>query len=206
MPVARFKVDPGASFQGGVVAKCPHCGEVVAKGQETCFACGQKIRARVRRHERPHNAAVFVFAGVLVLAVIVGIIIMFAGRAKRSSSEAYRQKQAQIQEEARIAAQAKRDSARKAAGSDATSMLNQEVNDLESRFGLVRQQVVKDQPSPEQAKLISQISAEIAALRQLTAAIASQPGVAPDSLTGQLRDGERTVRSLISSLSRAPKK
>jgi len=85
-------------------------------------------------------------------------------------------------------------------------MLVQEVNDLESRFNLVRGQVVKDQPSPAQAKLISQISAEVAGLRQLTASIASQPGAASDSLKEQLRDGERAVRSLISSLSRAPKK
>ena len=72
--------------------KCPHCGEAVTEGQETCFACGQKIRARVRRHERPHNPLVFVFVGVLLLAVIIGAIIVRAGRAKRMSSEAYRQK------------------------------------------------------------------------------------------------------------------
>jgi len=188
------------------MAKCPHCGEVVADGQETCFACGQKIRARVRRHERPHNAAVFVFAAVLVLATIIGIIIMVSGRAKRTSSEAYRQQQAQIEEAARAAAQAKRDSARAAVRNDVTGMLVQEVNDLEARFNLVRGQVVKDQPGPAQAKLISQISAEVARLRQLTTTIAGQPGAASDSLKEQLRDGERTVRSLISNLSRAPKK
>jgi type II secretory pathway pseudopilin PulG len=146
-----------------------------------------------------------VFAGVAILVVIVGIIIMFTGRSKRSSSEAYRQKQAQIQEAARAAAQAQRDSARKAAGNNPADILNREVSDLESRFVLVRQQVVKDQPSPEQAKLISQISSEISTLRQLAETITSEPG-ASDSLREQLRDGERTVRSLISSLSRAPKK
>ena len=85
-------------------------------------------------------------------------------------------------------------------------MLVQEVNDLEARFNLVKGQVVKDQPSPAQAKLISQIGSEIAVLRQLTAAIASQPQAPNDSLKEQLRDGERTVRSLISALTRAPKK
>ena len=186
--------------------KCPHCGEAVNEGQETCFACGQKIRARVRRHQRPHNPLIFVFVGLLVLAVVVGTIVMISGRAKRASSEAYRQAQAQIEEAARAAAQAKRDSARAAVRNDATGMMAQEVNDIEARFNLVRKQVVENQPSPAQAKLISQISAEIATLRQLTATMGSQPSAANDSIQEQLRDGERTVRSLISSLSRAPKK
>jgi predicted nucleic acid-binding Zn ribbon protein len=186
--------------------KCPHCGEAVTQGQETCFACGQNIRARRRRHERPHNSAVFVLAGVLVMAAIVGIIIMRSGRAKRASGEAYRQKQAQIDEAARAAAQVKRDSARAAVRNDATGMLVQEVNDLESRFNVVRKEVVEKEPSPSQAKLISQITAEVARLRQLTMTIAGPNDAAGDSLKEELRDGERTVRSLISALSRAPRK
>jgi hypothetical protein len=176
------------------------------KGQEICFACGQHVRERAHRSKRPHNPMIFVLAGLLGLAAVIGIIVMTSGRTRRASHEANRQKQVQIQEAARAAAQAKRDSSRDAARNDATGMLNQEVNDLESRFGLVRQQVVKDQPSPAQAKLISQIIAEVAKLRQVVSTIASQPGAAADSLTRQLRDGERTVRSLISDLSRAPKK
>jgi predicted nucleic acid-binding Zn ribbon protein len=188
------------------MAKCPHCGEPVAKGQETCFACGQKIRTRVRRHERPHNAAVFVFAGVLVLAVTAGVIIMNSGRAKRARSEAKRQEQAQVREAARAVAQAKRDSARAAAQDNAAAMLFLEIDKLEQRFNTVRKQVVRDQPSPAQAKLISQIRSEVAALRQLVKGIDAEPGPRADSLKSLLRDGQRTVRTLISSLSRAPKK
>jgi hypothetical protein len=186
--------------------KCPHCGEAVVEGQETCFACGQKIRARGRRHERPHNAAVFVFAAVLVLAVTIGIIVVNSGRVKRARSDAYRQQQAQVEEAARAAAQAKRDSARAAVRNDAAGMLVQEVNDIEARFNLVRKQVVEKEPSPAQAKLISQISAEIATLRQLTASVGSEPSAANDSIQEKLRDGQRAVRSLISALTRAPKK
>jgi hypothetical protein len=185
--------------------KCPHCGEIMSKGQETCFACGQHFRERAHRGERPHNPLIFMLAGLLVLAAIIGILIMVSGRAKRKSGEAYRQQQAQIAEAARVAAQAKRDSARATARNDEASMLAQEVNDIDSRFQLVRGQVVRDQPNPAQAKLISQISAEVAKLRQLTTTIAGQPGAVSDSLKEQLRDGERTVRSLISALSRAPK-
>jgi predicted nucleic acid-binding Zn ribbon protein len=186
--------------------KCPHCGEAVTVGQETCFACGQKIRARVRRQERPHNPLIFVFVGLLVLAVVVGAIVMISGRGKRASSEAYRQQQALIQEAARAAAQAKRDSARAAVRNDATGMLVQEVNDIEARFNSVSRQVVEKEPSPAQAKLIAEINAEIVKLRQLTATAGSGPSAANDSIKEALRDGERTVRSLISALSRAPKK
>jgi hypothetical protein len=186
--------------------KCPHCGEAVTVGQEICFACGQKIRARVRRHERPHNPLIFVFVGLLVLAVVVGTIVMIAGRGKRASSAAYRQQQAQIEEAARAAAQAKHDSVRAAVRNDATGMLVQEVNDIDARFNLVRKQVVDNEPSPAQAKLITQIGAEIATLRQLTATMGSEPSAANDSIQEELRDGERMVRSLISALSRAPKK
>lgn len=188
------------------MAKCPHCGEVVAAGQETCFACGQKIRARVRRHERPHNAAVFVFAGLLLVAVTVGTIIMSSGRAKRARSEAIRQEQELRKEADRAAAQAKRDSARAAVRSDAAGMLAQEVNDIEARFELVRKQVVRDQPSPDQAKLISQIGSELTGLRQLVVTMEGQTGAPADSLKEDLRDGERRVRTLISALSRASKK
>jgi predicted nucleic acid-binding Zn-ribbon protein len=188
------------------MAKCPHCGEVVVKGQETCFACGQKVRARVRRAERPHNAAVFVFAGLLLLAVTVGIIIMSSGRAKRARSEAVRQEQQLRKEADRAAAQAKRDSARAAVRNDAAGMLIQEVNDIEARFELVRKQVVRDQPSPAQAKLISQISSELTSLRQLVVTMEGQSGAPADSLKEGLRDGERRVRTLISALSRASKK
>jgi hypothetical protein len=178
----------------------------MSKGQETCFACGQHIRERAHRHERPHNTPVFVIAGVLILAALIGIIVLVSGRSRRSASEARRQEQARISDSVRAAVQAQRDSTRAAVRSDATGALVQEVNDLESRFNIVRKEVVREQPSPAQAKLISQISAELGRLRQLAATIGDQPGTASDSLSGQLRDGERTVRSLISALSRAPKK
>ena len=188
------------------MAKCPHCGEVVADGQETCFACGQKVRARVRRHERPHNTAVFVIAGVLILAALVGIIAVVSGRAKRSGSEARRQEQERISDSVRAAVQAQRDSARAAARNDATALMADEINKLEQRFQNVRSEVVKGQPSPAQAKLVSEISAEVARLRQLAVSIGDQPGSGGDSLREQLRDGQRAVRTLISDLTRAPKK
>jgi hypothetical protein len=186
--------------------KCPHCGETMAKGQEVCFACGQHIRERAHRGGLPHNPLVLLFVGVLVVGAVVGMIIIASARSRRASHEARMEEQARVEEAARAEVQAKRDSARAAARDDAAAALVAEVNDVESRFDLVRKQVVKDQPSPAQARLISQLNAEIAALRQLTATIASRPDAVSDSLKERVREGERQVRTLISALSRAPKK
>jgi predicted nucleic acid-binding Zn ribbon protein len=188
------------------MARCPHCGETMAKGQETCFACGQHIRERAHRRKQPVNTMVVVLASALVLIAIVGVVIMSSGRARRSRAEAHKREQARIRDSARAAVQARRDSARAVARSDATAILSSEIDKLEQRFNIVREQVVKEQPSPAQAKLISQIRSEVAALRQLVVSISEQPGPRSDSLRSLLRDGERTVRTLISSLSRAPKK
>ena len=186
--------------------KCPHCGEVMAKGQEICFACGQHFRERGHSGERPHSRVVFILVGVLVLAVIIGAVFVVAGRPRRAAAEARRQEQAQLEEAARVAAEAKRDSTRAAVRSDATGALLQEVTDLESRFNIVRKEVVRERPSAAQAKLISQCGAELGRLRKLVAAIGDGPDSARDSLRSELLDGERTVRSLISALIRAPKK
>ena len=146
------------------------------------------------------------FAGLLVVIVAVGIIIMNSGRARRARGEAIRQEQALREEADRAAAQAKRDSARAAARNDATGMLVQEVNDIEARFEVVRKQVVRDQPSPKQAEVISQISRELTSLRQLIAAMEGESDPPADSLKDQIRDGQRRVRTLISALSRASKR
>ena len=188
------------------MARCPHCGEVATKDQEFCFACGQRVRARARRGGQPVNALIFVLAGALVLAGVIGILVVNSAQARRARREAAQQEQQRVKDLARAAAQARRDSARTAAQINVASILTDEVNKLEQRFDAVRQQVVKDQPSPAQAKLISEIRSEVVRLRQLAVTIAGQPGARGDSLKAQLRDGERVVRTLISNLTRAPKK
>jgi hypothetical protein len=188
------------------MARCPHCGEVATKDQEFCFACGQRIRVRARRGGQPVNALIFVLAGVLVLGGVTGIIIVNSGQARRARREAALREQERVRDSARAATWARRDSAKTVAQINVAGILADEVNRLEERFNVVRQQVVKDQPSPAQAKLISDIRSEMVRLRQLTVTIAGQTGPRGDSLKAQLRDGERVVRTLISSLSRAPKK
>ncbi len=178
----------------------------MAEGQTVCFACGQHVRERAHRRILPHNPLVFVFAAVLVVGAVVGMIVIASVRSRRATNEARTAERARVEEAARAEVQAKRDSTRAAARDGAAAALVAEVNDLESRFELVRKQVVKGQPSSAQARLISQLNSEMAALRQLTTTIASQPDAPNDSLLAEVREGERQVRTLISALSRAPKK
>jgi sensor domain CHASE-containing protein len=178
----------------------------MAEGQEICFACGQHVRERAHRLVLPHNRLVLVLAGVLVVGAFVGMFVVASARSRRAASEARTEEQARIEEAARAEVQAKRDSARAVARDAAAAALVAEVDDIDSRFALVRKQVVKDQPSPAQARLVSQLNAEIAALRELTTTIASRPDAANDSLKAEVREGLRQARTLISALSRAPKK
>ena len=186
--------------------KCVHCGEPVAKGQERCFACGQKARARARRGDQPLNPAILIFAGVLVIAGIVGIIVVSSGRGKKAKAEVQQRELVRIQDSVRAANRAQRDTVQAAARNETAAVLTDEIDKLDQRFGAVRQQVVKDQPSPAQAKLVAQIRTEIVRLRQLTATATAQPGLKSDSVKTRVRDGERVVRDLISDLSRAPNK
>jgi hypothetical protein len=186
--------------------RCYHCGEPVEKGQERCFACGQKARAPARRGERPVNPLIFLFAGALVVAGIVGIIVVSSGRAKRGQAEIHQQEQARVQDSVREAMRARRDTAKVVARNEATASLTDELDKLDQRFNLVRRQVIKDQPSPAQTKLVSQIRTEVSRLRQLASTVPAQPGPVGDSIKVRIRDGERVVRNLISDLSRAPKK
>lgn len=186
--------------------KCVHCGESVTKGQERCFACGQKARARARRGGQPVNPFVFLFAGALLVAGIVGIIVVSSGPAKRARTQGHQQEQARIQDSVREANRARRDTAKAVARNQTAAVLTDEIDKLDQRFSLVQQQVIKDQPSPAQTKLVAQIRTEIIRLRQLTFTATDRPGPGADSIKVQVRDGERAVRTLISDLSRAPKK
>ncbi len=186
--------------------RCVHCGEPVTKGQERCFACGQKARGRRRGGDKPANPFIFLFAGVLAVAGIVGIIVVSSGRGKKAKVEVQQRELARIQDSVRAVNRARRDTVKGAAQTGAAAVLTDEIDKLDQRFSLVRQQTIKDQPSPAQAKLVAQIRDQIVRLRQLTATVTNQPGSGPDSTKSLIRDSERIVRDLISDLSRAPKK
>ena len=163
----------------------------MSESQYVCFACGQHIRERAHRHEKPANPRVFVFAGIAVLLVIVGVIITNSHRGSRSAA-------AVQSEETGLPA---RHGARHGNGRGGPAAAVDEVNNLQGRFDAVRMQVVKGDPSPDQADLISQINGEIARLQELAASIAGQPEHPVDSLVAELHNGVRTVRSLITDLS-----
>jgi hypothetical protein len=185
--------------------KCPHCGEQVNAGQETCFACGRKVRARAYRQKRPLNSVVFIIAGVLLAGAIVGIVLVGAGNVRGAKRNLAEQRQAEIRDSVRQAMKAKRDTMKARSENVEISALGDEIDKLDQRFNNVRQQVVKDdKPGPEQTRIIGQIRTQIARLRGISSSFELATGAKADSLKQQVRDGERVVRALICDLGRAP--
>jgi hypothetical protein len=102
---------------------------------------------------------------------------------------------------------AKRDTMKVTSENAETRALADELDKLDQRFNNVRQQVVKgDRPGSEQTRIISQVRTELGRLRGIASSVELASGARADSLKQQVRDGERTVRALISDLGRAPKK
>jgi len=187
--------------------KCPHCGEQVHAGQETCFACGWKVRARAYQQEKPHNARIFILVGGLLLVGVIGIGLVIAGSSRKAKVELVQQRQAEIRDSVRQAMKAKRDTMKVESENAETRALADELDKLDRRFNNVRQQVVRgDKPGPEQTRIISQIRTELSRLRGVASSVDLAYGAKAESLKQQVRDGERTIRALISDLGRAPKK
>jgi hypothetical protein len=187
--------------------KCPHCGEQVHAGQETCFACGWKVRARAYQHKKPVNARMLILAGVLLLVGVLGIVLVSARGARSAKRQLVRQRQAEIRDSVRQAMKAKRDTMKVKSENAETRALTDELDKLDQRFNNVRQQVVKeDKPGPEQTRIIGRIRTELGRLRGIASSVELASGARADSLKQQVRDGERVVRTLISDLGRAPKK
>lgn len=182
---------------------CPHCGEPYRKGQERCYACGQRVRARAVGRRSSVNPLVFIIAGAVVLVGVVGMIVLLprAGReAARVRIEA---------EEKRVAdsvREANRQRLQREGDEREVDRLNAAVADIADRYRRVKKQVVgSNPPTGEQTKLMNRIETEINQMRALVGRI----DLASEETKGPLKDtlhaGRRRVQALISDLTRAPK-
>jgi predicted nucleic acid-binding Zn ribbon protein len=187
------------------MAKCPHCGETVAPGQERCFACGQLVRSLRRGQRRPVSGLLFVAAGLAVLVAVVAFIVVASQSGRKAAAERERAELERVQDSVRAANRAMRDTARLENQDDATRGLIAELGEIEARFNRIKRDVVKGQPSAEQQRIISQFGAELGRARQLAAALGDLPPARQDSIKVQLREAQRQLRTLTSALPRAPR-
>jgi Flp pilus assembly protein TadB len=149
---------------------------------------------------------VFLVAAVVAVAAIVGAVIVSTNSGNRTKSRKKHLEQARIQDSIRAAVRARRDTARQDAAQERSNQLMDELDKMEQRFNAVRQEVVKERPSPAQEKLIGQFRAEMGRVRALAGTIALASEAKADSIKDEVRESERVIRGLISDLSRAPKK
>jgi hypothetical protein len=187
--------------------KCPHCGEPVDAGQETCFACSQKVRIRRRRNPRPANPVIFIIPGLAILVAAVALIITASTAGKKNAALARQRQLERVQDSVRRANRAHTDTAKTLNQKvDDARRLQQDLDKQEARLNGVRQDVVKDQPTADQSRLIAQARSELSRLRQLAATMAlATKQTDQDKIRTDVRNGQRRLRDLISELARAPK-
>jgi len=187
--------------------KCPHCGEPVDAGQETCFACSQKVRVRQRRNPRPANPIIFIIPGLAILVGAAALIISASAAGKKNAALAQKHELERVQDSVRRANRARSDTAKAANQKvDDARRLQQDIDKQEARLNSVRQDVVTGQPTRDQSRLIAQARSELSRLRQLAATMTLATKQADqDKIRADVRNGQRRLRDVISELARAPK-
>lgn len=182
--------------------KCPHCGEPFRKGQERCYACGQRVSARAVGKRAPVNPIIFIVAGGVMLVALIGAIILLP----KAGSDA-RKKTAQAEEE-RVrdsVRQANRQRLSETREDKKVDRLSAELDKLEARYHRVKSQVVGKQPSAQQQRLMNQIQSEFARLKAMARNSMSMPEEQRKPYQDTVRIGERSLSSLVSDLSRSGK-
>lgn len=185
------------------MGKCPHCGEPYRRGQDRCYACGQKIRSRATGvHRGRTNPLVFIVAGALVVVAVAGFVLLTPKKNKGVEREAEKARFERLADSSRKANLKARGTQRASRNLD---RLAGGIEDLEYRFDRVKKQSVGDRPSAEQNRLMNEIRAGISHMRARLTGIARRSPEEQDRVADSIRAGQRGVRNLISKLSRAPK-
>ncbi len=185
--------------------RCPHCGEPVKPGQERCFACGEKIRARGLRHESTVDYRIFIVGGLLALLGVVGaLVIIFGARQQHTRSTP---KRPRVQLEKTVRPVKRVDSVATIAGRKGEiQRARGKLEKIYARFEKVKSQVIGETPTPEQRELMTQIQREMsvmnAKIMEMSGSITLEK---KKQLQRELSDAERKINNLLSQFSRAPK-
>lgn len=181
------------------MARCPHCGEPVAAGQENCYACGHKVRARGYRAEHRVNPLVFVGAAVVAVLVLGGLWLMRSNAAKKQAVLAAEEEALRVQDSIRRVSHEWQDALHAARNDPEAQSFVAELDDIESRFESVRLRVAA-RPSAQQERVISRVEAELARLRETVVVLASLPEEEKPALRDSIAAGERGLEALTKEL------
>ena len=101
------------------MARCPHCGETMAEGQENCYACGQHVRTRAFRHEHRANPVVIIAAFLTVVVLVFGgMWFIRATAARKQAALLAEEETVRVQDSSRRASREWQDALRVAKNDD----------------------------------------------------------------------------------------
>jgi predicted nucleic acid-binding Zn ribbon protein len=181
------------------MARCPHCGETIAEGQETCYACGQHVRTRAYRAEHRANPIVIIAACLTVVVVLGGLLLIRAKAARTRVALLAEEETLRAQDSARRAAHDWQNALRVAQNDDEARALAVELDDIGARFKSVCLRVASH-PSPHQDSIIGQVEAELEMLRHSVVVLASSPEAEKQTVRDSIQAGRRRIEDLTKEL------
>ncbi len=181
------------------MARCRHCGEPVAAGQEYCYACGQKARTRGYRAEHRANPLVIIAICLMVVAVLGGLWLMRANSAKKQAALLTEEETVRVQDSTRRAARDWLDAQRTAAKDEEARALTAELDGIESRFQSIRVRVA-EYPTAQQESIINRFVDELALLRNSVVILASSAESEKQTLRDSIHAGTHRVEDLTREL------
>jgi hypothetical protein len=181
------------------MARCHHCGEPVATGQEYCYACGQKARTRAYRQEHHVNPFVYVGVGLVVVVVLGSLLLMRANAARKQAALAAEAESLRVQDSTRRASHRWQTMLQVAQNDAEARSLTADLDDIDSRFQSVRMRVASH-PSPVQERIISQQEAELARLRESIVVLASADEDKKPEQRDRIQAGKQRLEDLTKEL------
>jgi hypothetical protein len=181
------------------MARCRHCGEPVAAGQEYCYACGQKARTRGYRAEHRANPIVIIAACLAVILVLGSLWLTRANSAKKQAALLEEEEKVRVQDSTRRAARDWLDAQRTAAKDNEARALTAELDGIESRFQSIRVRVA-EYPTVQQESIINRFVDELALLRYSVVILGSSAETEKQTLRDSIDVGTRRIEGLTKEL------
>jgi hypothetical protein len=181
------------------MARCAHCGEPVADGQENCYACGQKARTRAFRHEHRVNPIVIIAICVAVVSVL-GVLWFSRAKAARKQATLLAEEEAlRVHDSIQRAGHDWQEALRVAADDREARSFAAELEDADARFQSIRLRVA-ERPSVQQESIINRFQAELERLRNTIVVLASSADTEKQLLRDSIQAGQIKVESIMREL------